>query len=388
MIIRESQSYYINSRNRTSGSDDSDVTVSIHLSTGSKYNRVVLTQATIPKNYYLVDTPWNSFILEEKGVQVEITIPPGNYSRTSFQIIIEELLNTYSPSGWTYDVTYPNSRTEADTGKYTYAVSGTGVGENPKFIFTGGLYEQMGFLVNSTNEFSADVLISVAVLKFQLEDAVYMRSSMCSTERDNVLAAIYMVNTPQFSTYTYRALDTITASKPLSTQNSTSFRFWITDEDGHTINLNNSNWNAEITVMWVEPITIPSSVSINNLPATTPAAPTTATTTDTAATPATATNVVQMDPNNIPVAAVGVEDGEDSGDNSNSLTYFTDLKPRGPNDKPEPPINMRHEPILDPILDVPDLTEPNTENIDSATTELIPPPTDNVKNVEAPPTII
>jgi hypothetical protein len=264
MIRLNEESYFIDSENRTSGSDDSDITVTIHLSSSVKYNRVVLVKATIPKTYYLIDAPFNTFILEEDGVQVTITVPPGDYSRTSFQVVIEELLNTFSPHGWTYDVTYPNSRIEADTGKYTFAVSGSGL-LSPSFIFGEGLHRQMGFLKDSTNVFDGLEITSTAVLKFQLEDAVFLRTNMVNTRSDNIMAAVFMNTSPQFTTVLYECKDLTACSKPLSTQNASSFRFWMTDAHGHTINFNGSNWNAEIMTFWLEPLTIPVSAPISQV---------------------------------------------------------------------------------------------------------------------------
>src|SRR5947209_2636885 len=105
-LIENSSIYYINSANRTSG-NDSDFTYAINIPPDSKYNKVCLLQASIPKSYYLVRDN-EVFQLDEDVIAANITVPPGNYGRKSFATTLSNLLTNLSPHGWTYVVTFPN----------------------------------------------------------------------------------------------------------------------------------------------------------------------------------------------------------------------------------------------------------------------------------------
>ena len=118
------------------------------------------------KSYYLVQSGQNTFTLVEGTSNAIITIPVGNYSRSSFQIQLQSLLNSSSPHSWTYAISIPNTLITGDTGLYTYTV--TGNSSQPQFIIGSYLYEQLGFNANTTYMFSSGTLTSVNVVKFQL----------------------------------------------------------------------------------------------------------------------------------------------------------------------------------------------------------------------------
>src|SRR4030088_1636207 len=114
---KHSRLYYLNSRNRIAGTDDSNLAHSIEIPSTIEFDSVVLLDVVIPKSYYLVQAGYNTFTLRELGVNITVTVPVGNYSVTSFQTVIAALLTAASTHVWTYTVTYPNARITADTGK-------------------------------------------------------------------------------------------------------------------------------------------------------------------------------------------------------------------------------------------------------------------------------
>src|SRR5699024_3471995 len=100
-IIRNKKLYYINSRNRLNG-DNSEFSYQIELPTPNYYDHVVVLQAVIPKSYYLVQEGYNTFKImmfayyqgdEYPAGEWIVNIPPGNYTRRSFQNVLTDTLN-------------------------------------------------------------------------------------------------------------------------------------------------------------------------------------------------------------------------------------------------------------------------------------------------------
>lgn len=239
---------YIDSHNRLSGTD-TNFTYSIAFPTGIIYDRVVLLNAIIPKSYYLINSRNNTFTLRENTTDVTITIPVGDYLLNTFRTVIQGLLNTNSPNGWTYTVTYPNINTQANTGKYTFNVSGNS-GSQPSIIITNNLYEQFGFNRNSTNTFVSDTLTSVNVIKLQVEDRLLINSNIVQgkSQIDTcVLQEINAAPSPDFSTIVYQCTAPEHYSKPLN-YGQNVYDFSITDEDGQVLDTNGLNNNFTLCV--------------------------------------------------------------------------------------------------------------------------------------------
>ncbi len=222
-------------------------TSQMNIPKGVEFDRVCVLQAIIPKSYYLVNTPYNTIILEENGVQTTITMTPWNYNVKSFATLIGTLLTESSFYGWTYAITYPNAVTQIDTGKLTYSVSGNG-DVQPSFIFpsTSLLYEQFGFNASSTNLFIENSITSSNVVKFQVEDVIFIHSNLSSNNdmsaKNDVLQEIYASSTPNFSNIIYQNSGAVEAySKRLFCQNNNIYSFTLTDEKENSISLNGLN---------------------------------------------------------------------------------------------------------------------------------------------------
>lgn len=254
--IDSSQIVYINSRDRTSGTD-SNFTFNLGLVNGSNYDRVTLLQCTIPKSYYSVITGHNYFTLTEGIDEVVIYMTPGNYNRNSFALSLKSSLNTYSPNNWTYNVTYPNASTDVDTGKYTYTVSGNS--SQPEFTFDTVTFidELMGFIQSETEvlnyPFTADTLVSDTVINMQPYQCVQIHSSVVKTKgqgkNTNILQTIIANSgNSSYSNISYLCPDIDSFSHELI-DNTNLASFYLTDEDNIPLDLNNINFQMSI-IFW------------------------------------------------------------------------------------------------------------------------------------------
>jgi hypothetical protein len=233
-MIKRKKIFYVNSRNRTSGTN-SNFFYSLNLKDSDRYSHAVILQASIPKSYYLVVSGQNTFTLTENGSDATITISPGNYNRKNFKTTLQTLLNAGSPNGWTYAVSIPSA---PDTGYYNFTVSGN-AGLQPSFTFTTYLYEQLGFNINSTVNFVGDSLSSVNVISLQKETTIFLHSSLIGTGNDNVIQEMYS-NANDFDYITYHCINLEGYSKRIINI-SDNYWFYLTDENDNEINLNGQN---------------------------------------------------------------------------------------------------------------------------------------------------
>lgn len=222
------QIFTINSNDRDSGTH-SDFMITLPLYT-QDVDRVVVLDASIKRSFYLIEDGQNTFTLTENDQSTSITIPPGNYNFGSFRLVLQNLLNTFSPKLWTYSITVPNTATSASTGKYTF----TCAGGDPAFTFSEHLHEQFGFEAGSTNLFVGGTLISANPVFFN-KDTLHIHSDMCSNGSDNILQVV-SASGADFSSLKYLCLDVEANSKPM-TKRSNIFRFTILDENHKHVTL-------------------------------------------------------------------------------------------------------------------------------------------------------
>ena len=241
-MITTSSKFYVNSRNRTSGTD-SDFSYYFDVPKDSKYNKVCLLQASIPKSYYMVQ-PGEYFTLSEGLNTTQIAVSPANYTRKSFAAVIQASLTTNSPNGWVYVITYNTSSTVGDTGKYTFTVTGNGVIQ-PSFIFTtdNDLYSQMGFNDGSTNVFVGNSLISTNVINLQRENTLFIHSDIVRGDNNNILQEIYAADSPDYSSVTFLQQTVEAYSKDITFNSSNTYNFYLTNENGDKMDLNGQNIN-------------------------------------------------------------------------------------------------------------------------------------------------
>lgn len=227
------QFVFIDSHNKQSNESHNDFSVIVNLD--KPVDTVCMIRAVIKKSYYLVQSGYNTFILQEGSSSATITLQEGNYSASSFKTIVQALLNTNSPTGWTYTISLPNPLTQASTAKFTYTVTGNS-GVQPSFIFSNNLCEQFGFNNNTTNSFVSNTLTSSNVVNFQLKDTLRIHSNIVTDSSDDILQEVTASSNADFSSIRYECLDIEANSKPFNIKTN-NFRFVVLDEDKNTVNL-------------------------------------------------------------------------------------------------------------------------------------------------------
>ena len=231
---------YVDSRSRINGTD-SNFSYLINLPPNESYDRVVVLNAQIPKSYYLVEAPANTFILIEGASTVTVTVPSGDYVLQAWMYTLQSLLNTNSPSGWTYTVTYPSILTSPNTGKLTFSVSGN-AGIQPSITVSSQFFEQFGFNSASVNTFVSDALTSSNVIKLQVEDRLFITSDIVEgTTNTCVLQSINSAPSPDYSSIQYHCFAPEFYSKPLRSQYNQVYNFSLTDENGKVLETNGLN---------------------------------------------------------------------------------------------------------------------------------------------------
>jgi hypothetical protein len=243
--------FYINSNDRFTG-DHQDFTVNLEFDNTNDFDRVVVMQLLIPISYWLFRTGLNTFQLKEGATTVTVTIPVGNYNRSSLATVASIQLSSASPNGWIYTLSFPNSVKTSDQGFYIYTVS-----ENtsqPSLIFTDNTcLEALGFNQNSTNVFSTNSLTSTAVINLKPENALFLHSDICSNQNDDILQEVY-TNGATFSSIAFQQFDVEGNSKEIAFNQNNNYRFYLTDENNRTIDLNGQNMIISILMYKQNPI--------------------------------------------------------------------------------------------------------------------------------------
>lgn len=232
--------FYINSRKRLSGTD-SNFNYRIEFPKDLQFDQCCVLQCSIPKSYYVIQQGYNTFTLWEGLESAVITVPPGQYNRKSLQTKLKALLNAASIYSWTYNITYPNTQTEADTGKYTFTVTGNGVNQ-PEFHFTNCMFEELGFNAGDEVEFAGNSLTSTNVIKLQAEDTLYIHSDLVGQGNNNVLQEVFVNSDPSYASINFMTPSVAGYSKELALNGASNvFNFYLTDEDDNLIELNGQN---------------------------------------------------------------------------------------------------------------------------------------------------
>jgi len=251
---------YIDSNKRIEGSDAS-FKYEISFPPNKTYSHVCVLRLAIPKSYYLINAPNNYFFIEEETKNADgsanlqrekITLPIGNVGRRMFIRNVLTLINTASPNGWTYKITYSGIE-DFDDGKLGFSIyvdyssenqEGTPLTDDVGFariIFENGLYEQFGFDRFSTNQFDDAYLESKNVVKFQAEDTLYLHSDIIKKDRRSILQDIFVANSLSFSNIVWECNDIHCNSKELNGTMNEAVSFSLTDENDYPVGLNGRN---------------------------------------------------------------------------------------------------------------------------------------------------
>lgn len=254
-LIRSSQTVHINSAFRQSGTD-SDFVINIPLKKNNKFTHVAIIDISVPKSYYLIGQGENTFTIRENAIDYIVTIPIGNYNITSFIYVLNNIFQHTSGLNH-YNVSFPDSKTEAQTGKMTFTHTNTQ--HNSEFIFGNNhLPEVMGFARGSTNQFvigqNSSSLISTNICNFQRESTLFIHSNLASNSEDDILIELFASGNPDLSNINLNSGDLEEHSKEFIGSQSNSFHFYITDEYRQSLDLNGIN--LLITLCFYEKNTI------------------------------------------------------------------------------------------------------------------------------------
>ena len=253
MLVTNQYYVFINSRERSSGTDE-NFTYTIQFPSGMDFTHVVCLNANIPKSYYLIQNgPFeNIFELKENDTTVTIKIPVGSYSLSVFKNTVGSLLTAASPNGLTYSLSYP-SISSPDTGKWTYTQSNGSI--QSTIICNTHLFEPLGFMAGSSNTFNGTTLESTCVIKLQSEDRLLIHSNIVNNPtRDDVLVSINSSTSVNYSSINYLCPAPEFYSRLLSSQNNNTYSFALTDENREPIQLNGLNLNLTLLLYKKDPI--------------------------------------------------------------------------------------------------------------------------------------
>ena len=238
---------YIDSHNKLQGTN-THFSHSVNLPKQNNFDSICVLQASIPKSFYLIAPENNTFFLQEFGfAPVTITIPIGNYTRRSFGIKLQVLLNAASPNLYFYQVGVPNTATEPDTGKYNFSVQTSVLNpaipaNAPSLIMEESFQpsESLGFDPYSTNVFFNGNLESTNVCRLQAKNTLFIKSNAVDNGGTGILQALFGAD-PDFSVINFQVGNAggIAANrKELIENRCNSLTFVITDEDGLVLDTN------------------------------------------------------------------------------------------------------------------------------------------------------
>ena len=205
------------------------------------YNRCCVLSANIPKSFYLVDAPYNTFTLTINGVALSYTFPIGNYSQITFFNQFLTLVNTggivfsYQISSLTHVV--------------VLSMTG-GTWNSISFSNLSSLYRQFGFSFNSTTLAVANQITTSYIGIFQLSNVVFLRSDLVmnetSTVNTGILQSISSANNPVLTSLSYQCtIDPRVIGKAIHPDKRV-YNFFITDMDGFQLDLHGASVNFEI----------------------------------------------------------------------------------------------------------------------------------------------
>jgi hypothetical protein len=87
-MINECRNYVVDSSKRISGTDG-DFLYNITIPETADYDHVVLNQISIPRSFYDIEAPYNTFILKENSTIINCTISEGMYNVYSLILQIQ-----------------------------------------------------------------------------------------------------------------------------------------------------------------------------------------------------------------------------------------------------------------------------------------------------------
>lgn len=242
------QTYYINSFNRISGTDNNFICKKLDFN-NIQYTHCCVKQAQIPKVFPNIPTGYNTFTLIEKGVSRIITLEVGYYNKNTIISILPALLNQASAlngNNWNYTIGYRDPL-NVQNFKFTFNVNGNG-GFQPSFSFTQDqIFLQLGFDVG-THPFINSSLVSDNIINFNPTRALYIKSDLVSSSNDSILQEIFSCDLVPFgaSVFYENEGNIDLDSKVLVGNQKDSFSIQLVNENNQLVDLQGLNWTFSI----------------------------------------------------------------------------------------------------------------------------------------------
>lgn len=234
---------HISSSRRASGNSSSFV---FNLSIPGPFNRCAVVKAAIPRSWFLIVAPFNTFQLVEDGVAVTVTIPPGNYTLIGWMKQVAPIITASSPNGWVYIATRQSS---PNRGTYNWSVFGAT--SQPQFIIT-SMSEQM-CLPPGTHTFAAGALTGTIPYSSTGELGLQVCSDLTSAALSDILTEIYSVgHTAPGDVMVSELQDVKIGCMFEASAGRTSFHFYLrSPTTGQVIDLNGHDWLMQL-MFWTE----------------------------------------------------------------------------------------------------------------------------------------
>ncbi len=237
----ERETYFVNSNGQNV------IHATIPIPREKNYTHICVTQATIPKSFYLLQEDATLTIQEPLGATFNMTFPKGNYSSLDTKDELNTQLN--ANLNYTYTITGPFEKSFGSDGKFTIIVTNNN-GDQPLIKSShADLTRIMGFADTGVYEsFVNDQWRSTYQVNFQKYSSVAIISNI--VER-NLLQIINTENSPYNSAMVYQSQDLFLNSKKLITHESNVYSFQLVNgtDFSEAINLQGQSYTFEI-MLW------------------------------------------------------------------------------------------------------------------------------------------
>lgn len=241
--LNKSSLLAIDSRNRINGGTSGNFIVNLPIGF-SNVKGIKLQSAEIPFTWYEVNSSNNVFEFDEGGTPVSGTIPPGNYTPSSFATTLQTNMNTLSPGPQVYTVTYSSV-----TGTFSVGAPGafTMYFTNPASIYR-QLGANLGDVIGPTNTIifsNVSVLSSDTYLFISLGT---MNSNLSTTNATYNFKVPINVEPYSVSFYTnnteWDQINYYGSSSISFNSLNVTLKFW----NGATVDLNGAEWSMTLTI--------------------------------------------------------------------------------------------------------------------------------------------
>ena len=246
-------SYNITSKSRISGSTNNfNINIQIPSDIINKINFVSISNISVPKSFYQIESGFNNFSLYENDNLINIILPSGNYSKPQLFTYLSNQMTLQSLNNVLYNII--DEQLLYDTGKIKITCDKPLVIK--KLLFQkNDIYQYLGFNYEKEYIFTNEI-ISENIINLNSEDVLLLHSNICSSNNNdqlvgsNVLCSIYTSGQKNYS-YIIKSYDMIYNMKPFI--NNSIYNFYLTNEYNQDIDLNGIDFNFVLNIFTYTP---------------------------------------------------------------------------------------------------------------------------------------